>query len=139
MEDNITEILVGIGGTAGIGIPLIKWVISDWFKKSKELVALKEEKQNESINSLNKEVGNLKERLKSHAKQMLSFYDKIEEMESKMFQACQKFDEVKDELVGVSETNKKVTENINNLIKKEVKSQVVQLTNELRIIKSKKS
>ena len=80
----------------------------------------------------------LRKKLKNHNKELVQLYDKLYDIERKIAVSCTKLEDVQSEIEIASDVNKNTMLSIEKLISAEVKSQIVQLTRDIQLIKGKK-
>lgn len=124
---NMFQLIGVFGGAMIVLVPIVKWFINDWAKKSEALEKLRAKrisKIEEESQEVRKCVNQLKYTINEHARLLGS-------TESRMKQLNEKIDS----------TMKSLDSYVNNLqanVKTEVRTQILQLSKDLQMIKTRK-
>lgn len=115
-----------------VAIPLAKWVIADWFKKSYQIETLKDDIHKKSIRNLKHELDDFKIEIKSIKSEIISFYTKLDKIDIRIKNTSENMTKIKDEMI-------RLDKNLSSIVKSEVKTQIVDLTDQLKMIKGTKN
>lgn len=123
-------ILVPIGLTAVL-IPAVKWLISDWHKKGKELQKLKEKQVSDTMMDLKEEVKRVLGQMLVLQTDIRHYAARIKSNEKMINELCDKI------RTNVSE-NKNISRNIQQDLKEIVRSEIIKLAKDAVLIRDKK-
>jgi len=125
--------LLGViaGGALCIGF-FGKWLINDWYKKSEELEKLKSKYTDRSIENLNKTAHEITSEIRS-------LKIKMENHTIKMTEIVRDHAHLQDKLKQAMVTLEEITNGAKVYVKQEIRSQLLILSEELKMLKGKKS
>jgi septal ring factor EnvC (AmiA/AmiB activator) len=129
MEANTLYTFIGIvTGLCAVILAAIKWLIADWYKKSEEIENIRKRRisriENEA-EEVRKAVNSLKDNINEHSR-------KLGHNEAMLVQ-------FKVEIRQAMETLDGYRKNLDANVRKEVRSQVLQLSEQLRMVREKKN
>jgi chromosome segregation ATPase len=122
------------GGTMAVLGPLVKWLLTDWYNKQKELQDIKYKQNKKAIADLKDVVDDMKTTVRVLERELLEYKIKLEKSANDYGNISRKIDEYLDEHRDEIREHRKATEkDISDL-----RGSIVKLGNELLIIKNSK-
>ena len=137
MSHDILSIISGLVGLFVVLFSTFKIGIKDYFKNRNELETLKEKVRNVAIEKLSEEVASLKIELKNIKSEIINFQDVNENSIRKLLVIESNISKINSQIVDTMTHLIEVKNNVTELVKKEVKTQVVQLTHDIMMFKQK--
>lgn len=131
MDDSTAAILRVVGffvGALGVLIPVVKWFISDWEKKTnkiEELRAQRLRRVEQRAEEVQRAVTDLQISITTHSRILGATEGRIKRLNDRI-------DETMNELASY-------TANLKQIVKNEVRTNIIQLTEQLRIVKEKRN
>lgn len=123
------------GGTMAVVGPIIKWLITDWYQKQKELHDIKYRQNKQAIMDLKGVVDDLKTTVRVLERELLEYKIKLEKSANDYGNISRKMDEYLDEHREEARSHRKATEKEIQ----DVRGSIISLGKELILVKNGKN
>ena len=127
---DIAKILGVFAGVMIIVVPAIKWLVSDWYKKSKEIQTLRKKSLDNTLKELTRITT-------SHTAEIRSHELKLQENTNKLKQTQQQL-KIYTEKVSLALNHNEATKlDVKEYVNTTIRSEVIALTKQLMLIRTK--
>lgn len=127
-KEAIGAIIAGVA----LLIPAIKWLISDWAKKAEEIEKLKKENQTAALNRFNDDVKDFRIAIDGIQSQ-------IKELAANLTMNRKEIINLEEKLSDTAKLLAQYTDAIDDKVKNMIKSEIVDLTKKIMLIRNKKN